>query len=409
MSTRTDLIKKWEAANGKMSIGSIQDEYMKENLAILLENQSSSKVRDLIKEASTFSMTTPDSEATGQFKPIALALVRRTFPELFANKCVAVQAMNGPVGVAFALRMVYGGTNMGAAGAYNEAAFDKVDKFSGFTGSLSGISGTADSGTGVATAVGEAWQMNPGTGNFPQLQLKLERVAIEALTRKLGASYSLEAAQDIKAMHNLDIDREMVNVLQYEIMAELDRELLANMKTVAIDTTIGGAAATAVNVSATDGRWSQEKFSNVVNAIVAQANNIAISTRRGAGNFVVVSPRVATAIQAAGAQFTRNQTNVNATGIIVDVGSINGTITVYRDSYATSDYALVGYKGPGISDAGIVYSPYIMGLFSRAIEPSDFSPRVGVMSRYAITKSLLGAGRYYRMVQFSNLDLVLGV
>lgn len=409
MSMRTDLIKKWEKAEGKMSLAGIQDEYLKENLAVLLDNQSSSRVKDLVLEANNFNMTTPDSEATGQFKPIALALVRRTFPELFANKCVGVQAMNGPVGVAFALRFVYGGVNMGSAGSYNEAAFDKVDKFSGFTGSLSGVSGTADTGTGAPVASAEGWQMLPGSGNFPQLQLKLERVAIEALTRKLGASYSLEAAQDIKAMHNLDIDREMVNVLQYEIMAELDRELLYNIKTVAVDTSIGGAAASSINVSASDGRWSQEKFSNVVNAIVAASNNIAISTRRGAGNFVVVSPRVATAIQAAGPQFTRNQANVNATGIIVDVGSINGTITVYRDSYATSDYALVGYKGPGISDAGIIYSPYIMGLFSRAIEPQDFSPRVGVMSRYAITKTLLGAGRYYRLINFTNLDLVLGL
>lgn len=409
MSIRTDLIKKWSNANGKMSIASIQDDYLKENLAVLLENQSSSKVRDLVLESNNFSMSAPDSEATGQFKPIALALVRRTFPELFANKVVGVQAMNGPVGVAFALRFVYAGANSGVAGAYNEAAFDKVDKFSGFTGSLSGISGTADSGTGVSTATGEAWQMLPGAGNFPQLQLKLERVAIDAMTRKLGASYSLEAAQDIKAMQNLDIDREMVNVLQYEILAELDRELLANMKAVAVLESLGGATATTVNVSASDGRWSQEKFANVVNAIVAQANNIAISTRRGAGNFVIVSPRVATAIQAAGPQFTRNQSNVNATGVVTDIGSINGTITVYRDSYATSDYALVGYKGPGISDSGIIYSPYIMGLFSRAIEAQDFSPRVGVMSRYAITRTLLGAGRYYRLLNFSNLDLVLGV
>ena len=404
MSIRTDLLKKWEKANGKMSISNIQDENLRENLAVLLENQSSSKVRDLILEANNFNITSPDSEATGQFKPIALALVRRTFPELFANKVVGVQAMNGPVGVAFALRFLYNGYGSNA-----EASFDEVDKFSGFTGSISGASGTADTGTGVSMNVAEGWQMQPGDNNFPQLKLALERVAIEAKTRKLGASYSLEAAQDIKAMHNLDIDREMVNVLQYEILAELDRELLQNIKTVAVDTSIGGASASPVDVSASDGRWSQEKFSNVVNAIVAQANNIAISTRRGAGNFVVVSPRVATAIQAAGPQFTRNQANINATGIIVNVGSINGTIQVYRDSYATTDYAVVGYKGPGISDAGIIYSPYIMGLFSRAIEPQDFSPRVGVMSRYAITRTLLGAGRYYRQINFSNLDSVIGL
>ena len=408
MSIRTDLVKKWEGAKGKMTIGGIADEYVKENLAVLLENQSSSKIRDLVKESNNFDISTPNSEATGQFKPIALALVRRIFPELFANKCVGVQAMNGPVGVAYALRFMY--MNADGTSSGNEAGFDVVDKYSGFTGSISGTSGTADTGVGVAASTAEGWNMQPTTTpNYPQLGLQLNQTPVAALTRKLGASYSLESAQDIKAMHNIDIEREMVNVLQYEILAELDREIVGRLKTTAVNTANGGAAATAFDVSASDGRWSQERYSNVTNAIVGVSNNIAISTRRGAGNFVVVSPRVATAIQASGPQFTRNNAVVNPTGIMTDVGSINGGITVYRDSYATSDYALVGFKGPGIYDAGLIYSPYVMGLFARAINPTDFSPRVGVMSRYAITDNLLGSGRYYRLINFSNLSSVLGL
>jgi hypothetical protein len=209
-------------------------------------------------------------------------------------------------------------------------------------------------------------------------------------------------------MHNLDLEREIVNVLHYELLAELDRELVAKLKAAAVVTTSGGAAATAFDVSASDGRWSQEKYSNVVNQIVYQANQIAVSTKRGAGNFVIVSPRVATAIQSAHPQFTANTSSLNATNIFVNVGSINGTIQVYRDIYATTDYALVGYKGAGISDAGVIYCPYITGLTNKAIDPTDFSPRIGVMSRYAIVDNLLGSGRYYRQIDFSNLASVIG-
>jgi hypothetical protein len=142
---------------------------------------------------------------------------------------------------------------------------------------------------------------------------------------------------------------------------------------------------------------------SVISAIIYQANQIAIYTRRGPGNFVVVSPDIATALQAAGHQFVNYTQNVNPNTTMAAIGKLNGTLDVYRDQYATSSYALVGYKGPGVSDAGVIFSPYIMGLQNRAISPDDFSPRVGVMSRYAITNSLLGAGRYYRLIPFMNV------
>lgn len=400
---KIELAKKWSAKEGKIGIASIEDNYMKENMAQLLENQESVDAKTL-NEDSTFSQNAPSSTATGQFQPISLALVRRTFPDLFANKVVPVQALTGPVGLAYALRFVYKG--------YEdvEAGFQNVNIFSGFTGSTSGASGAADSGTGILPiSAGEALQLNPGNGTMPELKLKLERKAIEATTRKLAASWSLEASQDIGAMHGIDMEREMVNVLQYEVLAELDRELVSKLRAVAEDVTKGGEVVPTVSVSGSDGRWSQEKFAVITNTIIAKANDIAKYTRRGAGNFAIVSPDVATALQASGAVFTKNESNINATGTMVNVGTLNGTITVYRDSYATDSYALVGYKGPGVSDGGVIYSPYIMGLQSRAIAEEDFSPRIGVMSRYAITDSLLGAGRYYRLIKYSDLSSVIGV
>lgn len=406
-----DLIQKWSNPKlGKLSIAEVADEFTKKNLAILLESQDTKNINQELFLEADFNTTTPTSQATGQFQPIALAMVRRTFPELFANKVVPVQAMKGPVGLAYALRFVYEGFD-GVSGPLVEAGFDNVNLFSGFTGSISGTSGTNDTGTGVSLNTAEAWYMGSPTvtGNMPQLKLILAKQAIEAKTRKLAASFSLEAAQDIRAMHGLDIEKEMVDVLHYEVLAEMDRELVYAMKAAAVDTSIGGETATAVDVSATDGRWSQEKFSNVANVIIKKANDIATATFRGAGNFCVVSGRVATALQALNSKvFTAIESNVSATGTMAKVGRLNNSIDIYLDRYATTDYALVGYKGPGQNDGGLVYSPYIMGLTSKAISPNTMAPHLAVMSRYAITSSLLGAGRWYRLVNFSNLSTVLG-
>jgi hypothetical protein len=383
---------------GKMSINNIEDQYVRENIAVLLENQEAiDKKSKLLTETSQGSNTTTVSQThaglDGAFSPIALALVRRTFPELFANKIVGVQSMAGPVGLAYALRVYYKGST-----DYNESAFDKVPEYSGFTGSLSGTSGTVDVGTGVSTSAGEAFTFGD---DMPELQLKIDKVAIEAKTRKLGASYSLEDAQDIKAMHGVDIEREMVNQLQYEIQAELDRELLYKVKSVATTTTT-------FDISATDGRWHQERIAGLVNRIVSDCNNIATRTRRGSGNFIVVSTAVASALQSLqGGLFTANPAMVNPTNTYAEIGTLQGIIKVYRDTYNTTNSILSGYKGPGVSDCGVIYSPYIMGLFNRAIAQEDFSPRIGVMSRYAITENLLGASRYYSNFAVSNIAYLL--
>lgn len=458
---KEQLVRKWESAKGPMSIKSIDDAYVKENLATLLENQERKDFNgnqiflgenvagDGATSTASLDGAFGDGGPTGiagdggpsgwnggdwRFRPVALALMRRTFPDLFANKVVGVQAMSTPVGLSYALRFTYNKNGTGT-----EAAWDDVPQYAGFTGAPGeatteygqdtnftkgiGAASAADvfgtSGTGLLTSAGEQLQIsnsrtenpaaNPAEPEWNQLGLRIDQQAIEALTRKLAASFSLEAAQDIKAMHGIDIEREMVNVLQYEITAELDRELLSSLKRVATDPSKEGTIVPAIDVTAGDdyGRWNGERFMSIISAIIYQANQIAITTRRGPGNFVIVSPDIATALQAAGHQFVNYEQNVNPTTTMAAIGKLNGTLDVYRDQYARSSYALVGYKGPGVSDAGVIFSPYIMGLQNRAISPDDFSPRIGVMSRYAITDSLLGAGRYYRLIPFMNVNKLI--
>jgi hypothetical protein len=407
------LIKKWEQAEGKMSIKDLKDRHIKENLATLLENQEKKDFngQEVLAETSqgvtnygSLGGYTDGAAASDSwiFRPIALALVRRTFPDLFANKVVGVQAMSTPVGLAYAMRVLYNDSTG------NEAAWDRVPEYGGYTGSQ------------VGTSAAEAWTIQnqcdlaesaSGCGDWPQLNMRIDQLAITAQTRKLAASFSLEAAQDVKAMHGIDIEREMVNFLQYEVTAEMDREIITRMKSAATNTANGGENIGAIDLTGSgtgiDGRWSGEKYMNIISSIVYQANKIAVTTRRGPGNFVIVSPAIATALQAAGHQFVAYTQNVNPTQVMASIGKLNGTMDVYRDQYARTEYAMVGYKGAGISDCGLIFSPYIMGLTNRAIHPGDFTPRIGVMSRYAITDTLLGSGRYYRLIPFFNVDKLI--
>jgi len=425
----TQLVKEWSELDSGLNISDVSDSYQKENLARLMENQRTKDLNaELFSEAGQFGTGTGDVSVAGAtpagnapaggpgkgvFAPISMALVRRTFPALFANKIVGVQAMSTPVGLAYAIRYMY------KDGTSTEMGWDKVPEYSGYTGSTSGASTSAvDTGTAVPTPVAEAWQVG---GDYPEITFRIDRQPIEAKSRKLATSFSLEAAMDVQVMQGVDIERELINMIQYELVAEQDREILQRVKETAVKTgeqvtsdgvaltgiDAGGAAAVDFDMALADGRWTQEKYTNLITYIVQLANEIALKTRRGAGNFVVVSNRVATALQAAGPQFARNTATVNATSVFPEVGVINDSITVYRDSYAANDYILVGYKGEGVSDCGIIYSPYVTGLTNRAVAQEDFSPRIGVMSRYAITDTLLGAGRYYRYATISNLEALL--
>lgn len=408
------LVDKWSNTEklGEFSIASL-DEDLKQSMAVLLENTITQKpVLPSLSEASFANSTTSVGElgSDAAYKPISLALMRRTMPVVFAQKTVGFQPMRTPVGLAYALRVIYSNID-GSNGP--EAAWDQVPIYSGFTGSTSGASGiytTSASGTGVTTDVGEAWAI--GT-DYPQLKVILEQVAIIAKSRKLAASFSLETAQDISAMHNIDIQRELTRVLQAEIIAEMDREIIAKLRATAVTGT-GGAAAKVLDLNATsgtsfvDGRYSQEQISSLVTSIIHQANVIATSTRRGAGNFAVVSGAIATVLQAARPSFQGVKAKVNPTRAgVAEIGTLNGDITIYRDQYATDDYALVGYKGEGQNDCGLIISPYLMNAVNTGQDPNTFAPRIGVMSRYAITDSLLGSGRYYRLNIYKNLSKII--
>jgi len=415
-------LKDSEGNASKLSISSIEDAKIKETTAVLMENQATQyqMITDTITPEMLFeaSNTTgniggntdgvPDSTSY-QFQPISLALARRTMPALFAHKVVGVQPMSTPVGLAYALRKVYATNNPDNL----EAGWKNVPEFAGYTGSTSGTSASLVNGdttaTGVATGVAEAWKI--GT-DYPELKIKIDKKTIEAKIRKLATSYSLEAQMDLKTMLGVELEKEMVEFLQYELVAELDRELVAKMKSAATNTALGGVVIPTVNVSGAelDGRWSQEKFSNIINAIIHQANAIGTATRDGAGNFVVVSPGIATALQSSPpGVFSKNSALVDATRAgVAEIGTMNGgAIKVYRDSYAVGDFALVGYKGPLANQAGIIYSPYLLGLTSKAVAQEDFSPRIGTQMRYALTDSMLGSGNFYRLINFSNLGSII--
>lgn len=402
MLSEEELIAKWSDPQlGKNSVVGLDFE-KQHATAQILENivQYSKSQRNpfgLLNEASSVA---PSSTATGQFQPITLSIARRVLPELFAWKTVGVQPMAGPVGVAYAMRFRYKGTS-------HEAGFDNMPYWSSLTGNLSGTSGAADAGTGVSTATAEAWSLSD-SGTMPQIVFAMEQVAITAKSRKVAANVTLEALMDVKAMHNVDIKRQLVERLQYQLRAETDREIVGAIKAAAVDTANGGETATTWQVSASDGRWQQEKFSTVANMIMKKGNDLAQANRVGAGNFVVVSPNVATALQASNTNIFNGNTNtVNPSNIYADVGTINGQIKVYVDRYAVTDYAVVGFKGmDGQNECGVIYSPYVIGLEAEAVTQEDFSPRLGVMSRYGLTSSLLGSGRYYRQINFVNLNLL---
>ncbi len=460
------LTEKWSRARG-LHLNDIKDMAVRHNMAQLLENQFAEQHKGFLTEDSNYSVgigpgqTGTDSgiaigrnpkgnipaggDQMGALAPMSFAVLRRTFPALFANKVIGVQAMNGPVSMVMAQRYVYQGT-------MDEAGWDKVPQYSGFTGNFNAATGV-DSVTGLpeqAAAqdpqIAEAWKLtapipNASEGPFtqldqnnkyPELSVHWSRVPVLAKTRKLGASYSLEAIMDAKAVLNLDLEKELLNQIQYELVAEQDREIVNRLKKVAQDEGYvssgnqdagydesefpgtlaypnGGKAGLGLDLTtlqaSNEARWQQEQISVLVSYIIGLANSIAVSTHAGAGNFAIVSPGVATLLQAAGPIWNRTPVAVGKMEATPEIGTINDSITVYRDQYAIEDYVLVGYKGQSNTDCGIFYAPYVTGLESRAVSAQNFSPRIGVMSRYAIVDNILGAGRYYRYAKIKLTDI----
>lgn len=435
---KVKMMKKWAPLTEH-----IRSDRKKELTAKLLE-QEHRYFSNLLTEAPVGGGTPSVPSAAqdsgiARFKPIAMPLIARVFPELVANELVGVQPMFTPVGLAYALRYRYQ-TAQGGASFGDEAGYNTVHAlFSGasptgaaslptsadYTAPVAGGEGsdavpfTASGQPGVVTPRG-GYDLDTGerldapnfvggsTGDIREMGLSIESKEIVAKTRKLKARWSLEAQQDLANMHSVNVEEELTDLLAYEISAEIDAEVKNNI--IAISQVGGvlvwdyGTAGSATGATA-DGRWEQEKFRTLYTVFLKASNEIAQATRRGAGNFILCSPGVAAAIESL-EQFALSSVATNLateTSGVAKIGTV-GRFSVYRDMFAVNDYAVVGYKGPKDNDAGIVYLPYIPLMFSRAVGQENFQPRIGVMTRYGLCNNLFGAELYYRYIDIRGLE-----
>ena len=406
---------------------------------------------------------------------VLIPMIRRTFPELITNEIVGVQPMSGPVGLAFALRYAYQSDTLGSGidgkgsatagiGNYQPDRSETTGpgfipgqhpSLSGGNALYSGAGGlpadelgyqlldTRFTGSSSSALVGDstaAWNFaaqDQGvaqilsafeiTGNIPQVEVKFEKTAVEAGTRRLGARWSVELEQDLKNMNGIDIDAEITNAMSYEIQAEIDREMLMRMIQAALTAGVDKGYSIWSPASA-DGRWMVERNRDFYQRLIIEANRIAVRNRRGAANFIVCTPRVAAILEMLPEfQWVPVQGDVNTQPVgIAKVGSLGGRFNVYRDTrtevqgnpnytnrYSAGsggpltttgiEYALLGYKGPEFYDTGIIYCPYIPVMVQRTIGPNDFAPRVGLLTRYGVVDNIFGANLYYHVVLVQGL------
>jgi len=414
------LVNKWSDVLQEGS--DIKTKHIEKITAIMLENELSYLTNGkMLSEGTTWSPTTDEPQGAvnyqnsgdADFYKIAIPMVRRTFPNLLAHEVVGVQPLTAPVGLAFALRYRADQTYAGARGT--EVGYNTIDPYysgnpatsAAFTraeGEALGSKAVPDVGTPPNEFPGVTGGLGIGNGSgIRELSMTLEKAQVEAGTRKLKSRWSVEVAQDLRAMHGLNLEEEMMDVLAYEITAEIDRELIAKIKGAA---DLNASSQTVNYQTDLDGRWEAEKYRNIYNLLIRKSNQIAIDTRRGAGNFVIASPTMCAALEATSA-FTVWPTNEDintATTGVAKVGSLDGRMMVYRDTFATVDDVVVGYKGASSYDTGIVYLPYIQLMVSKATYEDSFQPSVGLMSRYAIHEHLFGAQNYYIRVQFNNMN-----
>jgi len=442
------LQKKWEGVLDHPDLAPIKDPYRKAVTAVILENQAQEMQKasgQYLNEAvptnsasaglgsggaTGFSSGATASGPVAGFDPILISLVRRSLPNLIAYDVCGVQPMTGPTGLIFAMRSTYS-TALGTEAFYNEAN-------TGFGGlgtaqtALTVGSQAANTfvanGAGVAgmsTALSEA--LGDGSNTFQEMAFSIEKVTVTAKTRALKAEYSIELAQDLKAVHGLDAETELANILSAEILAEINREVVRTIYSVAkTGAQVGTTTAGTFDLDTdSNGRWMVEKVKGLAFQIEREANTIAKTTRRGKGNIIIVSSDVASAFAMAGLLDYNSalQSQVNLT---VDdtgntfAGTMFGRIKVYIDPYATvnqtSEFAVVGYKGSNAYDAGIFYCPYVPLQMVRAVDTGTFQPKIGFKTRYGIVANPFaegtskGAGalnglanNYYRAFKIANI------
>ena len=433
------LIEKWAPVLNEESAGKIVDHQRRAVTAAILENQEKAMMEERAQHAGFGSLTETAGNSTGSigtWDPVLISLVRRAMPNLMAYDVCGVQPMSGPTGLIFAMKSRY----EGGSTAKPEAFFGEAK--TGFSGDGSvkdadgsGLSGWdgADALTRDTDLAGKAIDTNLAEalgntgGAFAEMGFTIEKATVTAQSRALKAEYSLELAQDLKAIHGLDAETELANILSTEILAEINREVIRTINSQA--KTGASTAQTALNgvfdlANDADGRWSVEKFKGLMFQVEREANAIAKQTRRGKGNVVICSSDVASALQMAGVldyapALNSNNLQVDDTGNTF-AGVLQGKYRVYIDPYAANvsanQYYVVGYKGSSPYDAGLFYCPYVPLQMVRAVGEDTFQPKIGFKTRYGMVANPFangldkdlgaikaGANRYYRRVAVKNL------
>jgi len=428
-----NLVEKWNPILDAEEAPSFRDNYRKQVTAALLENTEKALAEERGQQNFQLNEAAP-ANATGSgidnWDPILISLVRRSMPNLIAYDIAGVQPMSGPTGLIFAMKSRY------TSQSGTEALFNEADtSFSGVSNTATtsadpfatDTDGTPDDvdyapGSGMSTAAAEA--LGDGVGaDFNEMAFSIEKATVTAKSRALKAEYTMELAQDLKAVHGLDAESELANILSAEILAEINREVV---RTINVKAKLG-AQQTDITTGGTfdldqdaDGRWSVEKYKGLLVQLQREANVIAKETRRGKGNFVLVSSDVAAALAATGMLDYTPALSGNA-GLNVDdtgttfAGTISGGIKVYIDPYATVNYINVGYKGASAYDAGIFYCPYVPLTMVRAVGENTFQPKIGFKTRYGmIANPFVGASagndtgtnranQYYRIFKVDNI------
>jgi len=443
-----ELQQKWAPVLEHPELENIKDPYKKAVTAMVLENQQKAILQDR-QQLNEADVNAPTNLTGGvqNYDPILISLVRRALPNLIAYDVAGVQPMTGPTGLIFAMRAKY---NAQSGGTSSEAFFNEANTtFSGDTSANNlygfggtyatdantnpaayshlapGAANTFTTGIGMSTGTAEALGSDGG-GVFQQMAFSIEKVSVTAQSRALKAEYSLELAQDLKAIHGLDAETELSNILSTEILAEINREVIRTIYAVAkVGAQYGTQTAGIFNLDTdSNGRWSVERFKGLIFQIERDANVIAKQTRRGKGNVLIVSSDVASALAMAGVlQYTPNLSadlQVDDTGNTF-AGMLHGRIKVYIDPYfggytSNNELVTVGYKGSSPYDAGLFYCPYVPLQMVRAVDQFTFQPKIGFKTRYGMVANPfaegldVGNGRltsrsnnYYRIFQVANL------
>lgn len=427
-----ELQKKWEKVLNHPDLPEVQDAHKRAVITVLLENQEAEarKERGLLNEADPLPqnhgpLATPVTGASTKvaaYDPVLISLVRRALPNLMAFDVCGVQPMKAPTGLIFAMRSKYD-TQDGSEALYKEAN----TAHSGTAGSGSASDPFAVPGVGLSSADGEKLGTSDGSA-FKEMAFSIDKISVEAKTRALKAEYTMELAQDLRAVHGLDAETELANILSAEILAEINREVIRTVYKVAKAGAQHPGLATAGEFDLdvdSNGRWSVEKYKGLMVQIEREANTIAKETRRGRGNILICDADTASALSVAGlldcGSALKDNLSVDDTGNTF-VGVLNGRFKVYIDPFAPlgTNFLVAGFKGANQYDAGLFYCPYVPLQMVRAVDQGSFQPKIGFKTRYGLVANpfaaatagdnaalsgalTAGTNAYYRKVSIKNL------